>query len=605
MSLEKSKSVAELFLHRVAATPDGEAFLYPVGAEWKTLSWKDVGGRVRAIASGLRALGLGDEQRVAILAGTRVEWVLADIAILCAGGATTTIYPSSTPDECAYILNDSGTVFCFAESDAQAAKLVGKRADLPSLKKVIVFEGKASDDGFVIPLADLEAQGRAHDQKTPDAYEAVIRAVKNTSLATLIYTSGTTGQPKGVELTHDCWLYEGESLAALGLIKETDRQYLWLPLAHSFGKVLECAQITIGFSTAIDGRIDKLVENLAVVKPTFVAAVPRIFEKVHNKVVAGVNEAGGMKLKIFHWAFRVGREVSKLRQEGKAPSGWLAMKQGIANKLVFSKLKARFGGRLNYFVSGSAPLSRHMAEFFHAADILILEGYGLTETSAASFVNRPEKYKFGTVGLPVPGTEVKIAKEDGEILIKGRGVMRGYHNLAEATRETLDSDGWLHTGDIGELDADGFLKITDRKKDLIKTSGGKYVAPQMLEGRFKAICPFVSNVVVHGDNRNFCSALITVEDEAIKKWAKENGLEGKSYEELAGHEKVRALIQPFVDQLNAGLPSYETVKKFALLPADLTQENGELTPSLKVKRKAVEKKYKDLLDSFYTSSLVA
>jgi long-chain acyl-CoA synthetase len=295
--------------------------------------------------------------------------------------------------------------------------------------------------------------------------------VKNQDIATLIYTSGTTGKPKGVVLTQDCWVYEAEGIDEMKLLVPDDVQFFWLPLAHSFGKVLEMAQLKIGFHTAIDGRVDKIVENLGHVKPTFVAAVPRIFEKVYNKVVDGAKKAGGVTWSIFKWAVEVGREVSLLRQKGQEPGGLLAMKYSIATQLVFSKLQARFGGRLRYFVSGSAPLSREMAEFFHAAGILILEGYGLTETSAASVVNRPIGFKFGTVGQALPGTTLKIA-EDGEILIKGRGVMRGYHNLPEQTAETI-KDGWLFTGDIGEIDSDGVLKITDRKKDLIKTSGGK------------------------------------------------------------------------------------------------------------------------------------
>jgi long-chain acyl-CoA synthetase len=389
---------------------------------------------------------------------------------------------------------------------------------------------------------------------------------------------------------------------AIGVMSPADKQYLWLPLAHSFGKVLEVALIRIGIPTAIDGRIDKIVENLAVVKPTFVAAVPRIFEKVYNKVVSGAKDGGGLKYKIFTWALGVGREVSQLRQAGKKPGGLLAIKYGVADKLVFSKLKERFGGRLRFFISGSAPLNRDIAEFFHAADMLILEGYGLTESSAASYVNRLEKYKFGTVGMPVPGVEVRIAEEDGEILLGGRGIMRGYHNLPEANAETLDN-GWLRTGDIGVIDADGFLKITDRKKDLIKTSGGKYVAPQNLEGKLKASCTYISQVIVHGNNRNFCSALITLDPDNLAKWGGDNGHGGKAYAELSQLPEVRALIQPFVDQLNASEPSYSTIKKFAILQKDFTIEDGDLTPSQKVKRKAIETKYKSVLDGFYAGSM--
>ena len=602
MTVPAFNSFADMFLYRVATTPAAPAYQYPSGGSWKTMSWKDTGDRVRAISSGLRALGLQNEQRCAILSSTRVDWILADIGILCAAGATTTIYPSSTAGECAYILKDSGTNYCFAENDEQVAKLVDKRGELPELKKVIVFDGKAGHDGWVITLADLEKLGREHDQKDPAAFERIARGVTRESLATLIYTSGTTGVPKGVILTHDCWVYEGEAIESMKVLLPSDLQYLWLPLAHSFGKVLIASQVRIGFPTAVDGRVEKIVENLAVVQPTFVCAVPRIFEKVHNKVVSGARDAGGLKAKIFTWAIGVGRQVSTLRQAGKEPQGLLAMQYAVADKLVFSKLRKIFGGKLRFFISGSAPLSRYLCEFFHSAGITIYEGYGLTETSAGATLNLPGKYRFGSVGHPFPGVEVKIAPEDGEILIRGRNVMRGYYNLPDATKEALTPDGWLRTGDIGVVE-DGFIRITDRKKDLIKTSGGKYVAPQAVEGRFKSICPYVSQVVVHGNNRNFCSALITLEEEALKKWARENGMENLTYAQLTSHEKVKALIQPFVNQLNAELPSYETVKKFALLPRDLTLEEGELTPSLKVKRKVVETRYKDVLDSFYSGAI--
>ncbi len=599
------ESVAHLFLNRIASTPNREAFRVPLpDGSWKSYSWKDVGVRVRAIASGLRALGLVDEGRATILASTRVEWVLADLGILCAAGATTTIYPSNTPDECAFILKDSNTSFVFAEDDKQVKKLRAKRSELPSIKKVITFEKVASDDDWVISLEQLEKEGAAYDAAHAGEYERVARSVKKAHLATLIYTSGTTGQPKGVELTHDTWLFQGEGIDALKLLVADDVQYFWLPLAHVFGKVLLTAQLAIGFATAIDGRVDKIVENLAVVKPTFVAAVPRIFEKVYNKVVGGAKEAGGLKWKIFQWALSVGKEVSVEKQNGRAIGGLLAVKNTIATKLVFSKLQQRFGGRLKYFVSGSAPLNRDIAEFFHAFDILILEGYGLTETSAASFVNRPGKYKFGTVGMAIPGVEYKIAASDGEILMRGRGVMRGYHGLPEATAECIDKDGWFSTGDIGEMDSDGFLKITDRKKDLIKTSGGKYIAPQLLEGKLKTLNPIISQVVIHGDRRNYCSALVTVEEEAVKKWAEGKGISG-SYGDLTKNAQLKAEVQAAIDQLNKGLPSYSTVKKFAILPTDFSIESGELTASLKVRRKIVEKKYQAMLDDFYKDALAS
>jgi len=597
------KSVAHMFLWRVAETPEWDAFSYPdAGENWQTMKWREVGERVKAIAAGLRALGLEDEQRVAILSSTRVEWLLADLGVLCAGGATTTIYPSNTPSECTFILTDSDSRFVFAEDASQVEKLVEERENLPNVTRVFTFTDGAGHGGWVISLAELERLGRKHHKENPEEYEATIHRIQLSWLATLIYTSGTTGRPKGVELLHDCWVYEAEAIDALGILTPEDKQYLWLPLSHSFGKMLEVAILKIGFPTAVDGRIPRLVDNLSVVRPTFMAAAPRIFEKVYNTVVTTAKSGGDLRYRIFRWSLDTGAEVSRLRQEGKQARGLLALKYAIAERLVFSTLQQRFGGRLRFFISGSAPLSREMAEFFHAAGILILEGYGLTESSAASFVNLPHKYRFGTVGLPLPGTEAIVAESDGEILIRGRGIMRGYRGLPEANEETLGGR-WLLTGDIGEIDADGFLRITDRKKDLIKTSGGKYVAPQHLESKLKAACPYLSQVLVHGNKRNYCTALVTLDEQSITKWARDNGLEAHSYGELARHPQVRAMVQEAVDQMNQGLARYETIKKFAILQEDFAVETGELTASLKVKRKVVEQKYAELLDDFYTSSM--
>lgn len=597
------RTVPETFLHRVSASAPNIAFKFPQGSGWGELTWGETGVRVRNIACGLRSLGVTNQQRVAILSATRLEWVLCDLGILCAGGATTTVYPASTPDECAYILQDSATVTIFAEDDAQVAKLQKVRDQLPELHHVVTLDGKATADGWVLTLADLEKKGAEWHAANPGAYEEGVAAVQAGDLATLIYTSGTTGRPKGVELTHDCWIYEGKAIDDMGLLRTDDVQYLWLPLAHVMGKVLQAAQVRIGFVTAIDGRIDKLVDNLAVIQPTFIAAVPRIFEKVYNKVIAGAKAGSPLKYKIFLWSIGIGREVSRLRQKGQEPSGLLAIQHKLADKLVFSKLKARFGGKVRFFISGSAPLSRDIAEFFHAADILILEGYGLTETSAASFVNRPNQYKFGTVGLPLPGTEVKIAADTGEILLRGRGIMQGYHNMPDATAETIDKDGWLHTGDKGELDSDGFLKITDRIKELIKTSGGKYVAPAALEGKLKSSNGLVSSAVVHGNNRNYCTLLVGIAEDVAKEWGEQNGKAGQSYAQIIGSAEVKASIQATVDALNAELPSYSTIKKFQILPVDLSVEGGELTQSLKVKRKVVESKYKDLIEGMYAGTV--
>ncbi len=600
-----TRSIPELFLRRIAETPERPAYEFPAGETWTRITWKQAGERVLSIAGGLLALGLGREDRAALVCSTRVEWILSDLGILCAGAATTTVYPSSSAEECAFILADSGSRVCFVEDLGQLAKLRDHRARLPGLFKVVLIDGvaPAGDGDWVTSLDDLEALGREYLATMPLAVQNVVADITGDQLSTLIYTSGTTGQPKGVRLVHECWAYTADAFRAIEVMNIDDTEYLWLPMSHSFGKVLVAGQIGDGHLVAVDGRIPKLVDNLAVVKPTFMAAAPRIFEKVYNKVVTGAKAGGGAKWRIFEWAVGVGKRASQLRQQGRRPGAMLSMQLKIAHKLVFSKLHARFGGRLRFFISGSAPLSRDIAEFFHACGILIIEGYGLTETSAASFCNRLHTYRFGTVGLPMPGTEVKLAPEDGEILIKSPGVMRGYHNLPEQTAEVLTDDGWLRTGDIGKIDDDGFLHITDRKKDLIKTSGGKYVAPQHIEGKLKATCPYISQVIVHGDRRNFCSALFTLDEESITAWAKEHGLGDKSYAELAASPEVTELLGGYLAKVNGELSSWETVKKFSILPQDLTVESGELTPSLKVKRKAVEKKYVALLDSMYAGSM--
>ncbi|HEY6596950.1 MAG TPA: long-chain fatty acid--CoA ligase, partial [Asanoa sp.] len=592
---QRPASMARMVLDRVAATPDREAFRHPVGDRWESLDWREVGERVRAIAAGLLALGIQPEDRVGIAAGTRLDWILADFGILCAGAATTTVYPSTPAADVAYILRDSGTRVVFAEDDEQIAKLHHHRAELPSLTKVVTFDGTPDGD-WLIGLAELEQLGRDHLATHPTAVDDAVGAVTPEHLATLIYTSGTTGRPKGVRLVHDNWTYEGKAIEALELLRPDDLQYLWLPLSHSFGKVLLSGQLAVGFATAVDGRIPKLVDNLAVVRPTFMAAAPRIFEKVQHRVVAMAGH--GLKRRIFDWAFAVGRHAAELRKQGKKPTGLLALQYAIADRLVFAKLRERFGGRLRFFVSGSAALSAEVAEFFNAAGVLILEGYGLTETSAASFVNRPDDPRFGTVGRPLPGTEARIG-DDGEILIRGPGVMRGYHNLPEETAATLAGDGWFRTGDVGELDGDGFLRVTDRIKDLIKTSGGKYVAPQSIEIAFKAVCPYAAEIIVYGEGRPYCTALVALDAEAIGGWADEHGLADLPFAELAANEQVRTLIAGDVEQANSRLPRWETVKRFTILPRELTVESGDLTPSLKLKRRVVAARHRDLLEALY------
>ncbi|SOD86688.1 long-chain fatty acid--CoA ligase [Streptomyces sp. Ag109_G2-15] len=608
-------SVAALFLERVAATPDAEAYRYPVPPasgqgpdDWKSLSWGEAAERVYAIAAGLIELGLQPEQRVALASSTRVEWILADLGIMCAGGATTTVYPQTNADESAFILSDSESRVLIAEDAAQVAKAVEKRGELPALTKVVVIDpaGVETND-WVTTLTELEQRGAAYLEKHPELIKERVGALTSDQLATLIYTSGTTGRPKGVRLPHDNWAYMAKAIAATGLISGEDVQYLWLPLAHVFGKVLTSGQIEVGHVTAVDGRVDKIIENLPVVQPTYMAAVPRIFEKVYNGVAAKAREGGGAKYKIFQWAAEVAREYAKVSQDNFRRTGThavpfgLGAKHKVADALVYSKLRDAFGGRLRACVSGASALAPEIGYFFAGAGIHILEGYGLTETSAASFVNPGEAYRTGTVGKPLPGCEVRIA-DDGEILLRGPGIMDGYHQQPEKTAEVLESDGWFHTGDIGELSPDGYLRITDRKKDLIKTSGGKYVAPAEVEGQFKAVCPYVSNILVHGADRNYCTALIALDEIAILQWAKENGLAGKSYAEIVAAPQTVEMVDGYVKQLNEGLQRWQTIKKFRLLPRDLDVEHGEITPSLKLKRPVVERTYKALIDEMYAGT---
>ncbi|MEO8518510.1 MAG: AMP-dependent synthetase/ligase [Dermatophilaceae bacterium] len=594
---QRARSVAHLFVKRVEATPAAEAFRFPVGASWESVTWAQTDARVRRIAAGLVALGVGPQERVALASSTRFEWVIADLAVMLAGAATTTIYPTTSESDVGYIARDSQSRVVFAEDDTQIAKLQANRDQLADVLKVVTFDGTADGD-WVLTLADLEKLGAAYLEQLPSVVDDRIAAIEPQHLATLIYTSGTTGRPKGVRLSHDCWTYEAAAIDSIGILGKDDLQYLWLPLAHVFGKVLLTLPLQLGFPTAVDGRVDKIVENLAVVSPTFMGAAPRIFEKAYGRIVTMMSSEGGVKALLFEWAIGVGRRAAVLRAGGKTPSGLLALEYALADKLVLHKVRARFGGRIRFFISGSAALNRDVAAWFDAAGMLILEGYGLTESSAASFVNRPGAYAFGSVGWVVPGSEVQIA-DDGEVLLKGPGIMAGYHNLPEATAESLDGDGWLHTGDIGNLDERGFLRITDRKKDLFKTSGGKYVAPSAIESMFMGLCPYAGALIVHGERRNFVTALVTLDPDAIAGWAAENSMAGQPYAEIVGSAAAREMVQGYVDALNAKLNPWETIKKFLILPRDLSVEDGDLTPSMKLKRAVVASKFKNELDSLY------
>ncbi len=561
---------------------------------WQEVSWSRMAEAAREVSDGLASLGVGRGDRVAIIGETQLEWMLADLGILGAGAVTVTIYQSNTPEECRYILDDSGACFVFCDTAAQVAKIRSVRDRLPGLQGVIRAQG-AAEDAFERTFDDLRRLGRDWRREHPSAHEERVAALRPDDPASFIYTSGTTGPPKGVVLTHGNWTYEGAAVAEIDLVRPDDLTLMFLPMAHSFAKVNQAVWFAVGSGAAFVESLEKIVDNAAEVHPTVMPSVPRVFEKAYNGVMAQGLARPGLEGRIFALAKQGFEEWAAAREQGRTHRsfGWL-----LARKLVFPKLaqvlSQRFGGRMRLFVSGGAPLSPRIAYFFEQLGFAVLEGYGLTETSAATCVNRPGRNRIGTVGPPVPGTKTRIA-DDGEIWVKGPGLMREYYRNPTATQEAFQ-DGWFATGDIGILDETGCVKITDRKKDIIVTSGGKNVAPQNLEGELKSD-PLISQVMVHGDKRKFVSALVTLSEDNARKWASENGVPAGV--PLDQDPRVMARIQRSIDALNAKLPAYSTIKRFAILPRDLTQEAGELTPTLKVKRKVVTQKFQALLDSFY------
>ncbi len=590
------RTLPEIVLATVARSPHGVAARVKRDGEWISLAWNELEDMARRYAAGLIALGVEPGDRVAIIGNTTIEWALSELGIHMAAATSVPIYQSNLPHEVEHCIKDSGAVMAFAENDVQLSKFEEIRERTPALRQLIVMNGKGEGDR-VIDLDALASMGDELLRKTPSAVDDRIAVIDPEQAACFLYTSGTTGLPKGVVLTHATWAFEADALEKLGIVFEDDEEIIFLPLAHSFAQVLKTAWLKLGHAMAFAESVEKLADNAGEVRPTMMAAVPRVFEKAFNKVIAGGMEAPGIKGKLFAWAMEHFDRYAEARKDGRQYGGAGFV---LANRLVFSKvgnkLSERFGGRIRFFVSGGAPLSPRIAFFFDLVGLKILEGYGLTETAAATCVNRPDKNKIGTVGPPVPGMELKIA-EDGEILIRGGGVMKCYHEQPEATKEVLDEDGWFHSGDVGEIDSDGYLKITDRKKDIIVTAGGKNIAPQNIENQLKTH-PLISQVVVHGDKRKFLSALITLDPESLARWAADKGI-GADKEALTQTPEVRSAIQKAVDDLNATLPSYETIKKFKILPREFTQEGGELTPTIKIKRKVVEKRHKDILDSFY------
>lgn len=600
-------TITRRFLETAKRHPAKTAVRFPQSrsarnTNWLELNWADYRKLVDSLAAGLQACGVRKGDRVAILANTRLEWAALDLAILGLGAVTVPIYPSSTLDDIAFILHDSQSKLLFVEDLSVFKKMhsvLGRESKLRRPEKVVLIDSAPASD---IPsftdattLDEMQVLGEKALKASPSLYELAVNEVKNDDVATIIYTSGTTGRPKGVVHTHmQAFSEVSEAFPLLG-VSSNDVTLTFLPFAHVLGRIEIWGHALLGFTMGFAVSIDRLKQDFREIRPTIIVAVPRIFEKIHAGILAQA-DISPLRRKVFDWALETGREISRCKQEKRAIPLDIAVQYAAARKLVFDSIKERMGGRLRFAVSGGAPLSREIAEFFHAAGLLVLEGYGLTETTAAVCVNTPFDYRFGTVGKPIGDVKVQIA-DDGEILIKSRKVMREYLGDAESTKAVL-KDGWFHTGDIGEFDEQGHLRITDRKKDLIKTAGGKYVAPQRLEGLIK-LSHYVSNVHIHGDNRKYCVALITLSWDTVSMWAKDQGLQLNSAKEASEHPKVKDLIRRAVADANAQLAPFETIKHFAILPNDFTIESGELTPSLKIKRKIVDERYMGVINALY------
>ncbi len=592
-------TLTKMFWNRVERSGGNPAQQAKRDGVWKTLTWKEVGEAVSELAAGLVSLGRKKGDTVGILSASRAEWVQADFAIFTAGCVTIPIYPTYPPDLIQYIVNDAGVKTLIVEDPGQLAKVLEVQGKMDGLEQIVVIQGHEGKEPLprIMTWDSLRRLGREKHESLKGELANRVADGRPADIATIVYTSGTTGPPKGVVQTHGNHMAALDAAAQTTTIAEGDVHLLFLPLAHSFARLESFIGIHRGLTTAFAENIDKLRDNLPETRPHFICSVPRVFEKVYAGVLAKAEAGSPLKKKIFHWAVGVGKEISRLKQAGKPIPGGLAFKGRLANKLVFSKMHAALGGRLRFAVSGGAPLSREIAEFFHAAGILILEGYGLTETCPVLTNNREDRFKFGSVGLPLPSVEVKLAP-DGEILGRGRNIAQGYFKKPEATAEVFLSDGWFATGDIGRIDEDGFIFITDRKKDLIVTAGGMNIAPQNIENLLKGD-PFISQVMVYGDRRPYPVALITINPEELLKTAKAEGILDQDPASLVRNPKIVERVSRIVEERNAELQSYAKIKKFTILPDDFTVENGFLTPTLKVKRKVIRDKYQDAIDQLY------
>jgi long-chain acyl-CoA synthetase len=572
-----ARTIAALWRNAVANARERPAYLAETDSGWVEVSWEEAAQRVDDIANGLLSLGVRKGDAFAILASTSLEWCLFDFALGLIGAIGAPIYANSSPRDCAYVIDHSDSIGVLVEDADQLAKVEETRAQLPRLRHVVTFTD----------LPGLEARGRRFAVEHPRALDEGSAQVGEEDLFTYIYTSGTTGPPKACMIRHRNY-YEMAAVVEkmpTRFVGPDDTLLLYLPLAHNYGRLIHLQAVYIGYTLAFCRDPLRVGEALAGVRPTVFPSVPRVYEKVHTALVARMDEARGLQRAIGNWALRIGREVSRVRQGGEPLPPSLALRHRLADRLVYSKVKKRLGGRLRIANSGGAPLALEIIEFFHAFDILILEGYGLTECTTACSVNRPDRYRFGTVGPPLPGFEVKLA-EDGELLIRSETVFAGYYKDEEATRAVLDEDGWLRTGDIAQIDEDGFIAITDRKKDILVTAGGKNVAPQNLENELKA-SKYVSQALVVGDRRPYVAALVTLDEDEMAKWRNEGGRD------------VEALVQSVVDEVNIQHSRFEQIKRFAILPRDFSADEGEITPTLKLKRRVVQEHFATEIEALY------
>ncbi len=587
-----AKTIADLFPLAIRKHGPRPAIKFKnEGGTWVTQTYEEVGETVRALSLGLMDLGIERADKVSILANTRPEWTYFDFAALSAGATVVPIYQTNSPEECQYVLENSDARAVIVEDDEQMEKVREVRDACPKLEFVIRMTGTSSD---AISMQELLDRGAGSSDAE---WEERWSSVGPDDICTFIYTSGTTGPPKGCVISHGNYRSMLNMIHEVNVLGDEEVTYLYLPLAHSFALLIQLGTFDLGASLAYWERDPlKIIPNLAEVKPTYFPSVPRIFEKIYTAATSAVEKEGGMKKRIFWWAINIGKKVRRLEREGKEPGPLLAREHAFADKQVLSKIRGLFGGELKLAVSGAAPINPEILEFFDAAGVLVLEGWGMTETSTAATIATPEDFKFGTIGKPFPGCEIKIA-DDGEILVKGPNVFQGYYKNDEATRETI-VDGWLHTGDIGEIDEDGFLKITGRKKDIIITAGGKNITPANLEAEIKQ-SSVVSQCVVVGDRRPFLVALVTLDAEEVEKLAKDDPEIGDDPASWPDDPKINRMINAHVERINEKFARVEQVKKIKVLPQDLSQEGGELTPTLKVKRNVVAEKYGGEIEALY------